>query len=216
MTLANWLSDHASCSYGPLTWWSLKLPSKIRIFCWKACREILPTRLLLCKRGLVESDLCPFYGVESESVDHALWRYTIPHWRSWSIFLDINKLRSSCFLDRVLWLSSIGNEEVMFRFLIIAWLFWFRRNLLLHGGTVIVHDNYWAWAGEMLKMFENYGKLESSSKDGKTVTNVWSLSPSGYFKLNTYVVMDLDKGRFGVDVFIRDDNGVIVLAATLS
>lgn len=40
--------EQPSCSIGPLGWWkrlwSLRLPSKVRIFCWKACRGILPTR----------------------------------------------------------------------------------------------------------------------------------------------------------------------------
>ncbi|TXG65555.1 hypothetical protein EZV62_006830 [Acer yangbiense] len=175
VALADQLSDQASCSYGPLAWWkklwSLELPSKIRFFCWKANKVILPTKLLLCKKGLVVSDLCPFCGDEPESVDHALWRCkrVVPHWGTWSLFPDINKLRGGCFIDRVLWLSSMGNKDVLLHFLVTAWMLWFRRNRLVHGGTVPVNDSCWDRAGEMLKLFENSGKPAPSLQTVETV-----------------------------------------------
>ncbi|TXG50764.1 hypothetical protein EZV62_023288 [Acer yangbiense] len=150
VALADQLNDQASCSYGLLTWWkklwSLELPSKIRIFYWKACKEILPTMLLLYKRGMVVSDLCPFCGDEPESVDHALWR--------------------------VLWLSLLGNKDVLMHFLVTAWLLWFRRNRLLHGGTVPVNDSCWDQASEMLKVFENSDKIAPSLLTAETKMSV--------------------------------------------
>ncbi|KAK2665077.1 hypothetical protein Ddye_003651 [Dipteronia dyeriana] len=126
VALTDQLSGQASCSYGSLSWWkklwNLKLPSKTKFFGWKACKEILPTRLLLCNRGLVESALCPFCGVEPESVEHSLWRCkrVVSHWRSWALFPDINKLCGGCFLDKVLWISSVGSKKVVARFLVTA------------------------------------------------------------------------------------------------
>ncbi|KAL5817649.1 hypothetical protein ACOSQ3_026027 [Xanthoceras sorbifolium] len=55
--------------------WSLPIPSKIRIFVWKACNDILPTRKLLCSRKVIVSWLCPLCDLYPESVDHSLWAY---------------------------------------------------------------------------------------------------------------------------------------------
>ncbi|KAK3226415.1 hypothetical protein Dsin_006277 [Dipteronia sinensis] len=57
-------SYEASCSSGPHPWWkklwSLPLPNKIKIFCWRVCRNILPTKDLLYRRGIIDSALCMF------------------------------------------------------------------------------------------------------------------------------------------------------------
>ncbi|TXG60113.1 hypothetical protein EZV62_014686 [Acer yangbiense] len=69
-------SEASSSSVSPSWWkrlWLLNLPCKVKIFLWKACREILPTKLLLFKRGIADSFDCNFCGDHAESVDHALW-----------------------------------------------------------------------------------------------------------------------------------------------
>ncbi|KAK2638853.1 hypothetical protein Ddye_026648 [Dipteronia dyeriana] len=63
---------------------------------------------------------------------------------------------------------------------------------------IFARDAVEGW--EMLTIFENFGKLEASSKVDKFVTRVWSLPSSDCFKLNTDAAMDLDKGRFGAAV----------------
>lgn len=66
----------ASSSNGPsFVWkalWSLDLPSKIKAFCWRACKQILPTRALIWKRNIMEHGFCLRCGIELEFVDHAL------------------------------------------------------------------------------------------------------------------------------------------------
>ncbi|KAK0602120.1 hypothetical protein LWI29_030528 [Acer saccharum] len=60
-------ADEASYSTGFHSWWKrlwlLNLPNKIKIFCWKACKEILPTKLLLFKRNIMDSLLFVNYVV---------------------------------------------------------------------------------------------------------------------------------------------------------
>ncbi|KAL5777501.1 hypothetical protein ACOSP7_010427 [Xanthoceras sorbifolium] len=69
--------DIASCSKGPtLLWkkiWNLKIPSKIKIFYWKACKESLPTLAFLFKRSLVCFPIFPLCLVDLESVEHMVW-----------------------------------------------------------------------------------------------------------------------------------------------
>ena len=53
--------------------WKLRIPNKIRVFRWRACNEILPTKLNLSKRRVIEDAMCPIYLRFPESVVHALW-----------------------------------------------------------------------------------------------------------------------------------------------
>lgn len=45
----------------------------LKNFLWYACHEILPTRVNLHRRKIVEDALCPLCGSEEESVIHVLW-----------------------------------------------------------------------------------------------------------------------------------------------
>ena len=51
--------------------WKLRIPNKIKVFGWRACNEILPTKLNLSKRRIIEDAMCPIC-LRLESVVHAL------------------------------------------------------------------------------------------------------------------------------------------------
>ncbi|KAK9996844.1 hypothetical protein SO802_021530 [Lithocarpus litseifolius] len=53
--------------------WKLQVPNKIKVFGWRACQNILPTRANLAPRRIIEDDSCPICLRHSESVIHALW-----------------------------------------------------------------------------------------------------------------------------------------------
>ncbi|KAL5853122.1 hypothetical protein ACOSQ3_008240 [Xanthoceras sorbifolium] len=69
--------NFGSPSAGPDPWWkalwSLHIPSKVKFFGWKVCKNILPTRGCLKSRKVLELDACPLCGACSESIDHILW-----------------------------------------------------------------------------------------------------------------------------------------------
>lgn len=62
--------------------WKLKIPNKMKIFCWRACSEALPTLKNLHRQKVLDSTLCSAYGEHEESTLHALWNYAIvqPIW----------------------------------------------------------------------------------------------------------------------------------------
>lgn len=41
------------------TVWNLRVPPVTKVFLWKACNNILPTKLDLYKKGITEDPLCP-------------------------------------------------------------------------------------------------------------------------------------------------------------
>ena len=53
--------------------WNLKIPNKMEVFGWRACTNILPTRVNLVRRRVLTDDKCPICLRESENTIHVLW-----------------------------------------------------------------------------------------------------------------------------------------------
>lgn len=66
------LAEGPSGSGSAMRNWSfirnLKLPPKIRMFLWRACFNILPTKLALFRRHVAANPFCDQCGVEEESI----------------------------------------------------------------------------------------------------------------------------------------------------
>jgi hypothetical protein len=54
--------------------WNI-VPSAAKMFMWKACNDLLPTKMNLLRRGVVTDLLCPICLREDETVKHILWSY---------------------------------------------------------------------------------------------------------------------------------------------
>lgn len=61
---------------GPNVWkalWFLKVPNPMKFFIWRACNDLLPTRVKLYRKKVTEIKLCPCCNIEEEDTLHALW-----------------------------------------------------------------------------------------------------------------------------------------------
>lgn len=55
------------------TIWGLQAPPVLKNFCWKVCNNLLPTKVNLHKKKIVDDPSCLFCNVEPETVFHCLW-----------------------------------------------------------------------------------------------------------------------------------------------
>lgn len=56
------------------TWiWRLPVHPWVSLFIWRVAQDYLPTKLILRKKGVSMSLLCPCCGTEDESIDHVLF-----------------------------------------------------------------------------------------------------------------------------------------------
>ena len=53
--------------------WGLKVPNATKVFLWRACNNILPTKDNLKKKGVVSDDLCSICGQGREIANHVIW-----------------------------------------------------------------------------------------------------------------------------------------------
>lgn len=75
MTTVTW-AESSSSAEGQKIWkvlWGQKIPSKLKVFGWRACHDILPTRVSLAKRNILEDDRCHCYKRFAETAIHAMW-----------------------------------------------------------------------------------------------------------------------------------------------
>ena len=62
-------AESSSGSRGSRVWaaiWKLQIPNKIKVFGWRACHDILPTRRNLKKKQILLDDLCPLCALFQE------------------------------------------------------------------------------------------------------------------------------------------------------
>ena len=53
--------------------WKLRISNKIKVFCWRACNEILPTKMNLTNRKVTDDAACPICMRFPEIAIHVLW-----------------------------------------------------------------------------------------------------------------------------------------------
>ena len=53
--------------------WRLEVPSKVKNFVWRACKEALPTKANLCRRRIILEATYEACKEENEDVSHAIF-----------------------------------------------------------------------------------------------------------------------------------------------
>ncbi len=110
--------------------WSAKVQPKIRVFMWRACLDILPTRTKLFDRGILSSFSCQWCEEDPETSSHVLWQCDFAQ-RVWSacpvpIPHDCHPSLPFCdFISICIQCLSGSNLEILFS---TAWEIWNARN----------------------------------------------------------------------------------------
>lgn len=111
--------------------WQANLPTKIRIFGWKAMHQGLPMRVALRRRGCVLDCICPMCGEENEIVSHALLRCPEAQrvWGQSLLRLSPPADFEGSMFEWVMQVSRNVNEDAWWDLLwSLMWGIWLRRN----------------------------------------------------------------------------------------
>lgn len=111
-----------------------KLP-KIKHLLWRACKNILPTKLRLKARGIDENEKCDICG-NAESSRHALWSCNIAKavWSGTRLKLSFFQEPPRHFIDIMWEIKERGTGFNWELFAITVWCLWNNRNQVRHGG----------------------------------------------------------------------------------
>jgi hypothetical protein len=108
----------------------------VKLFLWKACNDILPTREKLFKREIVPNLLCPICWREPESTCHILWNCptTQDVWSECKGKLQKSHFEGNDFMAILESLSQRLSEEEMHLMVTVARQIWLRRNKMIFEG----------------------------------------------------------------------------------
>uniref|UniRef100_A0A7N2MHX6 Reverse transcriptase zinc-binding domain-containing protein n=1 Tax=Quercus lobata TaxID=97700 RepID=A0A7N2MHX6_QUELO len=86
------------------TIWSLGIPNMLKTFAWKASCNILPTKVNLCRRGVIDNATCEACGMAEETSGHLFWDCTKARevWVAIGISFDATDVSFKEFVD-LLW-----------------------------------------------------------------------------------------------------------------
>ncbi|KAF5442842.1 hypothetical protein F2P56_035458 [Juglans regia] len=102
--------------------WKLKVPNKVKIFVWKACRDGFPTRLNLRKKQVVVDDICQLCSKSVEDTTHAL--YQCPHllagWKNLFPELHLNATNTT-FEEVAIHVQESKKTKALEMLFLLAW-----------------------------------------------------------------------------------------------
>ena len=204
--------DQATSSEGSknLVWrklWEANIPTKIRIFGWKAMHHGLPMRTNLWRRGCVEDCICPMCGEKNETTSHAL--LSCPEaqevWEKSPLRLTCQSAFEGTMLEWVQQISKNINEKVWWDLLwSLLWGIWLRRNAWLFEhrkiDTVEVIEKAVNLVHKYKRTMEDEPVLKGVPQGGE---KIWRAPSSGRVKINSDVAVFGD-GKLGFGGVARD------------
>ena len=130
-------SEHRALGFLWSRMWKATVPSKIKIFSWRACLNILPTQDNLIRRRVMENARCCLCHQETKTVLHVLWSCGVAQdvWAGSLGRLQKSGTAQNNFLQLVTGLLVKLSDEEWNLFWITCWLIWHQRNTVIHGGV---------------------------------------------------------------------------------
>lgn len=122
--------------------WKLRVPGMVHNFLWRACNNLLPTKVALFKKRITSDPLCPLCGLASETTDHILWdcASSTAVWAKCSRKiqkLSIVESDGLCLFEQLL--SKLNVDDLEF-VACLARSIWLRRNSVVFGGIFTPPD----------------------------------------------------------------------------
>ena len=193
------------------TLWKLHIPNKLKIFGWRVCHDILPTRENLVRKTIIEDRTYQLCTRGDETALHALWECSVAQdvWAG-----SIKKLqKESCDVhdirQLVETLTHKLNLEETEPFFVQAWLIWSQRNLVLHGGMLQDPSRLVQRAADLLKEFKE-AQVQLVASLSAPRNSQWRPPAANGFKLNFDAAIFHDIHASGFGAVIRNDSGEVM------
>ncbi|KAH9695348.1 putative reverse transcriptase/RNA-dependent DNA polymerase [Citrus sinensis] len=197
--------------------WAAELPEKIKIFMWRAVKNLLPTTSNLWRRKIVGSPICRRCGVKNEDVIHALLDCKVAKkvWRNAGCAEEIEKLVQQDLMAVLVEIQRKKGKKELELIVVLCWTIWYSRNLFIFENKREDSQLSIARAEANLDSFRRIKKPSSKilEKQQRNRKQVWNPPPCGWFKINVDAAVNVKDQIAGLGVIIRNSNGEVVAAA---
>ena len=197
------------------TLWKLKLPSKVKIFGWRALRGFIPCNGILANKHIGNQSSCPVCHLGCEGVMHVLFTCQRAQaiWRCLGVWDRIREVivkdhSGSVILEEILrrnvMLSELNNVGFAELILTGGWYLWWERRQVVRGEAV---QSFARSAMSIVVLSQNYinaTKKEAREKEG------WKRPIEDFVKLNIDGSFNEEIGTGTTGAIIRDHTGGVV------
>jgi len=202
--------------------WNLQVPNPTKMFLWRACNDILPTRKNLLRRRVIVDGKCPWCNLEEETTAHVIWFCPAAKdvWNAGhSIFHKCAFVEHSFLEIFQLCLGRFSRDE-MDSFATIARRIWQRCNEMFFEGVVEHPNKSYANAVAVVDDFKRCLKGDEEAHQPPEVEvrgpPCWMKPPEGTIKVNFDAAINKNSGLLGLGVIARDCMGYLLEAKRLS
>lgn len=103
--------------------WCLSLPPKLRIFFWRACRDLIPTPANLASMFISTCASCPlcFVGIATTSHCFIFCPMVKYVWKQSLFWVHVKTLNMVSFMECAMFIASFLSKELLELFVIMAW-----------------------------------------------------------------------------------------------
>lgn len=117
--------------------WKLNVPNNIKMFVWRACHNLLPTKANLLKQKVINSASCPICNLAEETVEHIVWSCPSASdvWSCGPIKIQKSACYNRNFAQQFEDLIRRYDQQELEIFAVVARRIWMRQNDLVHGGS---------------------------------------------------------------------------------
>lgn len=202
------------------TIWSMKVPPKVKSFLWRLCRNCIPVRTRLQRKGVQ----CPMSCVRCDSEPETSWHVFLDCpssnicWQKlnlWHIiepFLLVSNDFSALFFQVIKHLSA---ENVSI-FAMTLWSIWKSRNLKLWEST---QEEPHIILSRAMEVHKGWRFAQESSKftpprRAAAQNSVWCPPPMHFLKFNIDAAILKNQNKVGVGVCVRNASGQFVNGVT--
>ncbi|KAK9266575.1 hypothetical protein L1049_021625 [Liquidambar formosana] len=194
--------------------WQLDIPSKIKLFAWKALHDILPVKLNLQKKKVNVDERCVLCGVSDESAIHVLKECDFAEqvWMGSQLSLSSQHSLASNFW---VWMEEICgkvDDADLGLFITLAWAIWIARNEKIFNGIQRSSTEVIRWASLFLGEFRAARYISEARSREPRRPGIWRPPIRNIYKLNVDGALSLDKSITGIGVVARDHEGEVVAA----
>ncbi|KAF5481359.1 hypothetical protein F2P56_002016 [Juglans regia] len=194
--------------------WGLNIPGKVKIFMWRAMKELLATRVNLSLRKITDSSSCPICKNDDESVMHAIWYCPAAAdvWSESDIVIQKWSLYETDLLK--LWDSLVEkvSKDVLEETVMVMRNIWLRRNEFIFEGVFKRPSQVIKATRNELRVFQ----LAQQNAKQNPIPRVdrgavsWSRPRESFVKANWDAAMSRKDRKVGLGVVIRDEEGEIL------
>ena len=160
--------------------WRMKMPSKIKVFCWRLAHNSLPTGTVLKNKNLANTSNCKICGAEEDTWIHSLLQCNISKC-VWALMDEdlLDLLASLRFSDPKYWVSymccNIPQADGI-RILVTCWAIWYARRKAIHEGIFKSPFSIMIMINRLIEEFEFVQGIDFKEKDlyqEKSRTHNW-------------------------------------------